>query len=106
VAGVWDGTDPDAHKLQERLKELTGFSSEASIDEVTLRAYERLAESPCLIVTAALDDALGVEQRPNVPNMMERPNWCLPLPKRLDELEQDPQVIAVAGTLMKELVER
>jgi 4-alpha-glucanotransferase len=106
VAGVWDGTDPDAHKLQERLKELTGFSSETSVDEVTLRAYERLAASPCLIVTAALDDALGVQQRPNVPNTMERPNWCLPLPKRLDELEQDPQVIAVAGTLMKELVER
>jgi 4-alpha-glucanotransferase len=113
VAGLWSGADlaeldrlglePDAAaaaRLRRRLQEWTGVADGAPVEEVVVRVHRLLAESPSAVVAATLDDALCVEERPNVPGTTsERPNWSLALPKPLEEIEADPAVADLAATL-------
>jgi 4-alpha-glucanotransferase len=51
-------------------------------------------------VTATLEDALAVPERPNLPGTTtEWPNWSLALPASLEELERHPLPRAIAGAL-------
>ena len=51
-------------------------------------AYRALGEAPSAVVAASLDDALAVEQRPNMPGTIDQwPNWSLALPQPLEEIE-------------------
>ena len=53
-----------------------------------------------MVVTASLEDALGVEERPNMPGTTDAwPNWSLTLPMPLELALADPRVVAVADTL-------
>jgi len=55
-----------------------------------------------MILTATLDDAAVVEERPNVPGTVEeRPNWSIALPVTLEELEESPTAAAVAEALRR-----
>ena len=113
VAGLWTGSDLEEQKrlgldpnvestlaIRRRLEDWTGVDVDAPVDEVVRRTHELLAEAPSAVVAATLDDALGVEERPNVPGTTdERPNWCLALPKPVEEVETDPRVATVARTL-------
>ena len=61
--------------------------------------YDDLATAPCLLLCASLDDALAVEERPNMPGTVDEwPNWRLALPVPLEELERAalPRRIAAA----------
>ena len=101
IAGAWTGADDQAdHGLHEQLAELTGLSGEAPVDEVVVAAHARLAKAPSMIVTATLDDALCIPERPNLPGTTsERPNWSLALTSTLEELMVDPLVVNVADAL-------
>jgi 4-alpha-glucanotransferase len=101
VAGVWSGTDEQADaQLRGRLVELTALPANAPVDDVVVTAHARLAEAPSMMVTATLDDALRVEERPNLPGTTtERPNWSLALPRPLEELMDDSVVARVAEAL-------
>jgi 4-alpha-glucanotransferase len=56
---------------------------------VAIAAYQRLAQARSRIVLASLEDALGIEERPNVPGTTtERPNWRLALTQPLEEIER------------------
>ena len=113
IAGLWSGADVDeqerldlapnvesTEEIRRRLREWTGLDADAPVAEVVVAAHELLAEAPSAIVTATLDDALAVEQRPNMPGTIdERPNWSLALPRPLEEIEDDPGVAAVAQAL-------
>ena len=82
------------------MAELTGLSGEAPVDEVVVAAHARLAKAPSMIVTATLDDALCIPERPNLPGTTsERPNWSLALTSTLEELMVDPLVVNVADAL-------
>jgi 4-alpha-glucanotransferase len=51
-------------------------------------------------VTATLDDALAVRERPNVPGTsLERPNWSIALPLPLETLETAPLARRIAAAL-------
>jgi 4-alpha-glucanotransferase len=65
--------------------------------------HELLATAPSRLVTAQLDDALGVEERPNMPATTGEkwPNWSIALPKPLEEIQTDPTVRAVASALLR-----
>jgi 4-alpha-glucanotransferase len=64
------------------------------------RAYTALADGPCLVVAATLDDALGVDERPNMPGTTtEWPNWSVALPLGLEAIETDRRVAAVARAM-------
>ncbi|MEO7836494.1 MAG: 4-alpha-glucanotransferase, partial [Acidimicrobiales bacterium] len=113
VAGLWSGEDlaeqerlglsPNVEgtlEIYERLRHWTGVSDAASPDEVVTALYRLLAEAPSAVVTATLEDALVVEERPNVPGTTdERPNWSLALPRPIEELETDELVQVLTHAL-------
>jgi 4-alpha-glucanotransferase len=102
VAGVWAGTDGEA--MREPLRALTG-TDDASLpaSEVVRRAYAALAQAPSAILSATLEDALAVEERPNVPGTTtERPNWSIALPKPLDSIVTDVDAAAIAALLRRD----
>ena len=115
VAGLWTGSDLAAQKKlglkpneagvleqKERLREMTGLADAAPIATVITSAYALLNEAPCRIVTAALDDALAVEERPNMPATIDEwPNWSIALPKTLEEIEQEPLAQEIARVLRR-----
>jgi 4-alpha-glucanotransferase len=90
VGGIWKLTEPDhrQHHLRKHLVEATGLPDGADVLDVAGAAYARLAQGRSRIVLASLEDALGVEERPNVPGTTsEWPNWRLALPVPLDDIE-------------------
>ena len=113
VAGLWTGRDLADQKkigmepndegtraLRDRLRDLAGVPGDAPPDQVVTATYARLAEAPSMLLTAGLDDALGVEERPNMPGTVDEwPNWRIALPLTLDELEADPRPRSVAAVL-------
>ena len=113
VAGLWTGSDLADQKeigldpneeattsLRDRLRLATGLDDDAPVDEVVTATYEALAESPSLLLTAGLDDALGVRERPNMPGTIDQwPNWRIALPLTLEQIETDPRPRAVAAAL-------
>ena len=111
VAGLWSGADLKAQrelglqpneeatlKLSERLSAMTGISDETPVEEVITRTYELLAQAPSAIVTATLEDALAVEERPNIPGTTET-SWSLALPESLESLKTHPLPRAIGERL-------
>lgn len=113
VAGMWTGSDLAAQKsagtspnedgerrVRERLKGAAEVEDGAPVPDVVVGAYRALSRAPSRVLVATLDDALGVEERPNMPGTVDEwPNWSIALPKPIEELESDPGVAAVAGAL-------
>lgn len=113
IAGLWSGSDLHDQReiglepneeataaLRERLKHLAGVDDDDSVDDVVAGTYRALAQAPSLLLTAGLDDALGVEGRPNMPGTIDEwPNWSIALPLTLEEIERDPRPRRVAEAL-------
>jgi 4-alpha-glucanotransferase len=115
VAGMWTGADlaeqhdigldpneEGAQALRDRLADWSGSPTDAAPADVVVNTYRLLASAPSMILTATLDDAAVVEERPNVPGTVEeRPNWSIALPVPLEDLEQSPTAAAVAEALRR-----
>jgi 4-alpha-glucanotransferase len=113
IAGLWSGADLDEQRafdlnpneestaeICSKLMEWTDLTGSEAPDEVVERTYRLLAEAPSHVVTAALEDALGITERPNMPQTLdERPNWSLALPVPLEEIETDERAAAIARAL-------
>jgi 4-alpha-glucanotransferase len=68
--------------------------------DVAVSTYAALAESKSRIVLVSLEDALGVEERPNVPGTTtEFPNWRLALPPSLEEIETGEGVLRIVDVM-------
>jgi 4-alpha-glucanotransferase len=116
VAGTWLGSDLDLQRraglepdaaglalLRSRLARAAGVSPSADVGEVILAGHRALAASPAAIVVATLDDALRVEERPNLPGTVdEHPNWRIPLPVSIERMADDPFVARLAAALDRE----
>ena len=111
IAGLWSGADLKAQrelglepneegtlKIAERLSAMTASTDETPVEEVITRTYELLAQAPSVIVTATLEDALAVEERPNIPGTTET-SWSLALPESLEALESSPLARAIGERL-------
>jgi 4-alpha-glucanotransferase len=104
VAGLWTGSDLTAQKrlhlspneqgtleMRERVRQLTRTSDHSPVDTVIARLHDALARTPARIVTATLEDAMGVEERPNMPATSDEwPNWSLALPHPIEMLPKLP----------------
>jgi 4-alpha-glucanotransferase len=116
IAGMWTSSDLEKQRelglepneegmnqIRDRLAAILGVSEKASVEEVIRRTYELLGQAPSKIVSATLDDALAVEQRPNMPGAMADrwPNWSLGLPKSQEELEQQILTRQIAQALRR-----
>jgi 4-alpha-glucanotransferase len=91
VAGIWNLSEPDQrhHHLRQRLVEATHLPDGTDPVAVAVAAYEKLATATSRIALASLEDALGVEERINVPGTTsEWPNWRLALPFTLEDIER------------------
>jgi 4-alpha-glucanotransferase len=67
---------------------------------VVVALHEQLAATPSLVLLATLDDAVANPDRPNMPGTTDEwPNWRLPLPVRLEQLEEHPVARRVAEVL-------
>ncbi|WP_081794997.1 4-alpha-glucanotransferase [Nocardioides sp. URHA0020] len=117
VAGLWTGSDAidqlaatdmapdDVHdgrrELLSRLRR-DGLTSDASPAAAVEAAYRQLARAPSMLLSLSLEDAVLEERRPNVPGSLERDNWSIPLPVRVDALGESPEV----GRLVRLMAER
>ena len=112
VAGLWTGTDltdqqaagldadaASTEQLRDHLAEVTAVPATASAQEVIAAAYRTLAQAPSRLLAATLEDAAGMELRPNLPGTDRERNWCLPLPVVLEDLLAAPEPAAIARTL-------
>jgi 4-alpha-glucanotransferase len=116
IAGIWSGSDfveqdelhlqPQRHhsdQMREYLKRATHVNDSAPISEVIVKTHEALARSPAVVTLASMEDGLCAEKRPNLPSAHgeHRPNWCIPLPKKLEEIEKDATVLQIAARLKR-----
>jgi 4-alpha-glucanotransferase len=115
VAGVASGADLAAQRrlglepdeaavtdLHDRLLSQTESDPATPAPEIVARVYADLATAPCLALAASLDDALALEERPNMPGTVDEwPNWRLGLPVPLEELEQMALPRRIAASLSR-----
>ncbi|MDP9067494.1 MAG: 4-alpha-glucanotransferase [Actinomycetota bacterium] len=113
VAGLWSRSDIEAQRKvglevnvegteaqREQLRKWLDLDDEAPVADVVAGAYGLLGRAASAVVLATLEDALEVEERPNMPGTTnERPNWSLPLPLPLEAIERDERVGRVADLL-------
>lgn len=119
VAGVWSGSDvqeqgryTDADpadlaagrdellaRLLGRLRGAAGLPERATPAEAVEGAYQRLAQAPCTLLAATLEDAVVEEARPNLPGVVARENWRLALPVPVEDLPDHPTARAIADIL-------
>jgi 4-alpha-glucanotransferase len=102
VAGIWTRSEPEhrLHHLREKLVSMTGLPDETPPVDVAVSAYTALARGRPRIVLASLEDALGVNERPNVPGTTtEFPNWRLALPSSIEDVENADGVNRIAGAM-------
>jgi 4-alpha-glucanotransferase len=116
IAGVWTGRDqndqkeagfePDveaAARMRRKLSESTRLDADATVSTVVQRAYRQLASAPSAILTATLEDALEVRERPNQPGTIDEfPNWSRALPRTLEQMRGDPLPRAIADALSRD----
>jgi len=116
VAGAWSGSDllaqeaagvtPDRNGLailRARLFSAAGVAADASLDDLVHALHARLSAAPPTHVAATLEDALRVDERPNLPGTVapQRDNWSLALPKTLEELDADVRVRSLIDVLQR-----
>ena len=114
VAGLWTGADarelhasgqavnPEASSgLRRKLERLAGVAEDAKPDRVIERAYAALAEAPSRLVAATVEDACAGQRRPNLPGVTARPNWCIPLPRTLEQLRRDELPARIATRMAR-----
>jgi 4-alpha-glucanotransferase len=118
VAGLWTGADIRARealglrsndaaeeRIKRRLRRHVAVAPGASVEDVIVSAHALLAQSPAQLLAASLDDGCAAEARPNMPGTTtERPNWSIPLPRRLEQIEKDPLPRRLAGVLARRQV--
>jgi 4-alpha-glucanotransferase len=115
IAGVWTGADVEeqqqvlgstnvdgANAIRARLQKMVSCPDDTPVEEVIERAYALLAAAPSMVKIATLEDALAVTRRPNIPGTTsERPNWSLPLPFPIEDIEGHPLAHQIAQLLSR-----
>ena len=111
VAGIQNGSDLEAQRslglnpneaamqrLRERLGTMTGLTDDEPIEKWVAATYRHLARAPSLIYSATLEDAMGVNERPNMPNTTNEqwPDWSIGLPGGIEAVQQAPLAATIA----------
>jgi 4-alpha-glucanotransferase len=116
IAGLWSGHDVDEQALytdepRDRLErgreqllgrlEAAGVTPGDSPSAAVEAVHGLLAQAPCTLLAATLDDAVAAPRSPNMPGVVERPNWSLSLPVPVEDLPRHPTAISVAAILQE-----
>ncbi|MGH3788386.1 MAG: 4-alpha-glucanotransferase [Pseudonocardiaceae bacterium] len=79
-----------------------GLLGEAAEDEddIVTAMHALLARTPCRLLLVSPYDVVGEIRQPNLPGTVdEYPNWRLPLPVTLEQLQRDPRVRRTVAAL-------
>ena len=69
-------------------------------DDIVVAMHALLARTPCRLLLASPYDVVGEVRQPNLPGTVdEYPNWQLPLPVPLEDLQHHPQLLRVISAL-------
>jgi 4-alpha-glucanotransferase len=104
LAGTWNLSEPDhrQHRLRQRLVDVTHAPDGTPPIDVAAGTYAALGASRSRIVLASMEDALSVEERPNVPGTTtEFPNWRLALPQSLEAIETADGPLRISRVLQE-----
>jgi 4-alpha-glucanotransferase len=115
IAGMWTGSDLAAQKqlglspnekglreIHQRIARVTKTTARTPLTTVIGRVHEALGEAPSRILTATLEDAMAVEERPNMPATSDEwPNWSIALPRPIETLEKDPLARRITRALKR-----
>jgi 4-alpha-glucanotransferase len=113
IAGLWTGADLEVQQelglspneagtreIRQRVRRMTRSSGNTPVPEIVARVHEALAAAPSRILTATLDDAMAVEERPNMPATSDEwPNWRIALPRPIETLRADRTARRIARAL-------
>jgi 4-alpha-glucanotransferase len=117
IVGQWTGSDlkkqrelnlkpneEGSAEINQRLSSMAGLNPDTPIEDVVTGAYRLLAKAPSRILTAALDDAALVEDRPNIPATTpeQHPNWSIALPLPIEDLMETPLPRKIAAVLRRD----
>jgi 4-alpha-glucanotransferase len=79
---------------------LSADREEHSEEQIVVAMHALLARTPCRLLLASPYDVVGETRQPNLPGTIDQyPNWRLPLPVTLEQLQRDPRVQRVVGAL-------
>jgi 4-alpha-glucanotransferase len=115
IAGLWSGSDLEVQRelglspneagtreITSRVRRMTRATAATPSREIVGRVHEALAKAPSRILTATLDDAMAVEERPNMPATSEEwPNWRLALPEPIETLRRNRLASRIAKALRR-----
>ncbi len=115
IAGLWSGSDFRSQEaiglkphraavevVADRVGKMAGLAPDSPLPEVAVTMHQLLAEANSMIVAATLEDALLVEDRPNMPGTTDQwPNWRIALPVSIEELQSHPLPRQIVDVLSK-----
>ncbi|MGH8024601.1 MAG: 4-alpha-glucanotransferase, partial [Limisphaerales bacterium] len=113
IAGLWTGSDLAAQKrlglqpnekgarrILKRLQAAIKLPREAAVPDAILKTYATLSKAPSMLKVASMDDALAVEERPNMPGTQTTwPNWRLALPASLESIKKNKLIRNIAKVM-------
>jgi 4-alpha-glucanotransferase len=113
IAGLWTGSDfrnqqaiglnPHPESVEEvylRIAKMIGLSADSPLTEVVLAVHRLLADANSMVVAATLEDALLVEDRPNMPGTTDQwPNWRIALPAVIEDIKRRDLPAQIAAIL-------
>jgi 4-alpha-glucanotransferase len=81
---------------------MTRASARTPVATVITRLHAALATAPSRLLTATLDDAMAVEERPNMPATTHQwPNWSIALPEPIEKLKDSASARGIARALRR-----
>ncbi len=102
-AAEWAGARAQRAELVGLLRAeglLSADNKAQNEDDIVVAMHALLARTPCRLLLASPYDVVGEVRQPNLPGTVdEYPNWRLPLPLTLEELQRDPRVRRTVETL-------
>jgi 4-alpha-glucanotransferase len=115
IAGLWSGSDLEAQRslrlapneagtqeIHQRIARMTDATRRTPLATVITRLHVALATAPSRLLTATLDDAMAVAERPNMPATTDQwPNWCIALPRPVETLKDSPLARGIARALAR-----
>jgi len=109
IAGLLSGADAEEKRRigievnlegTERMRSSMNDCVPPATADGIVAIHERLSGAGSVLVSATLEDALGVEQRPNMPGTTDEwPNWRIPLPVPLEQIARSERVHDVARAM-------
>jgi 4-alpha-glucanotransferase len=103
VAGEQAKARTERAQLVELLREqglVTG--ADPGEDELVVAIHALLARAHSRLALVSPYDIIGETRQPNLPGTVEQyPNWRLPLPESLEQLQQDPRVRVITDLMRR-----